>query len=58
MAYVEQALGLLVKLEPDKARRKIEAAYRRAGTLREAAAALGVSRRSLMRWRRLLGVAA
>lgn len=58
MAYVEQALGLLVKLEPERARAKIEAAYKRHGSLGKTAVALGVSRRSLLRWRKLLGDAA
>jgi len=58
MAYVERKLGLLVKLNPKQAMLTIKVALKAHGTQAKAAVALGVSRRSLIRWMKQLAVAA
>lgn len=58
MAYVERELGLLVKLDPSKARARISGALATHKTQQKAATALGVSRSSLLRWIKALKVSA
>lgn len=54
MAYRTNSVGLLVRLDPKKAVRLIEAAYRDAGSEAGAARRLGCGRTSLQRWVRAL----
>lgn len=57
MPYRKCTLGLLVQVEPERAARRILAAYERAGgNTARAAEALQVHRRSLERWVGTLGL--
>lgn len=57
MAYRENKIGLMVRLEPTRAARRIAAAWSKAGTETGTALALGCGRRSLQRWVRALEAA-
>jgi len=54
MAYRTNNVGLLVRLEPQKAANLIAQAYRETNSEREAAIRLGCGRSSLRRWVRVL----
>ena len=55
MAYRQSDLGLMVRLKPEQARRQVLGAVRAAGgEVDDAAAALGVTRRTLDRYVRIL----
>jgi len=51
MAYREQQVGLLLRIDPDKARELVvDAHIKTHGNITQAAILLGVSRRNLVRW--------
>lgn len=55
--YVEQELGSLVRCKPEEAKQRILEAYRVSdGLIDPTCKLLGVSRRSLLRWTKLLGL--
>ena len=58
MAYVEQELGLLVRVNPKLAAARIATALKQHGTQEKAARALNVSRSSLLRWIKALRASA